>query len=52
MLTPEIIELCKQASVEQDVDRLLYLQHDNIPCLIESGLHVVAAKFRYSTPCG
>jgi hypothetical protein len=24
MLTPEIIELCKQASVEQDVDRLLY----------------------------
>jgi len=25
MLTPEIIELCKQASVEQDVDKLLYL---------------------------
>jgi hypothetical protein len=24
MLTPEIIELCKQASVEPDVDRLLY----------------------------
>ena len=24
MLTPEIIELCKQASVEQDLDRLLY----------------------------
>ncbi len=24
MLTPEIIELCKQASVEQDADRLLY----------------------------
>jgi len=24
MLTPEIIELCKQASVEQDIDRLLY----------------------------
>jgi len=24
MLTPEIIELCKQASVEQDVDKLLY----------------------------
>jgi hypothetical protein len=25
MLTPEIVELCKQASVEQDGDRLLYL---------------------------
>jgi hypothetical protein len=25
MLTPEIIELCKQASVEQDVGRLLSL---------------------------
>jgi len=25
MLTPEIIELCKQASVEQDIGRLLYL---------------------------
>jgi len=25
MLTPEIIELCKQASVEQDLGRLLYL---------------------------
>jgi hypothetical protein len=25
MLTPEIIELCKQASVEQDVGRLLHL---------------------------
>jgi hypothetical protein len=25
MLTPEIIELCKQASVEQDVGKLLYL---------------------------
>jgi hypothetical protein len=24
MFTPEIIELCKQASVEQDLDRLLY----------------------------
>jgi len=24
MLTPEIIELCKQASVEHDLDRLLY----------------------------
>ena len=24
MLTPEIIELCKQASVEQEADRLLY----------------------------
>jgi hypothetical protein len=24
MLTPEIVELCKQASVEQDLDRLLY----------------------------
>jgi hypothetical protein len=25
MLTPEVIELCKQASVEQDVGRLLHL---------------------------
>ena len=25
MLTPEIIELCEQASVEQDVGRLLHL---------------------------
>jgi hypothetical protein len=25
MLTPEILELCKQVSVEQDLDRLLYL---------------------------
>jgi hypothetical protein len=25
MLTPEIAELCKQASVEQNVDRHLYL---------------------------
>jgi hypothetical protein len=25
MLTSEIMELCKQASVEQDLDRLLYL---------------------------
>jgi hypothetical protein len=24
MLTPEIMELCKQASVEQDADRLLH----------------------------
>jgi hypothetical protein len=24
MLTPEVIELCKQASVEQDADRLLH----------------------------
>jgi hypothetical protein len=24
MLTPEILELCKQASVEEDLDRLLY----------------------------
>jgi hypothetical protein len=24
MLTPEIVELCKQASVEEDLDRLLY----------------------------
>jgi hypothetical protein len=24
MLTPEIAELCKQASVEEDLDRLLY----------------------------
>jgi hypothetical protein len=24
MLAPEIVELCKQASVEQDTDRLLY----------------------------
>jgi hypothetical protein len=24
MLAPEIVELCKQASVEQDLDRLLY----------------------------
>jgi hypothetical protein len=25
MLTPEVVELCQQASVEQDIDRLLYL---------------------------
>ena len=25
MLTPEIVELCQQASVEQNIDRLLYL---------------------------
>ena len=24
MLAPEVVELCKQASVEQDADRLLY----------------------------
>jgi len=24
MLAPEIVELCKQASVEEDLDRLLY----------------------------
>ena len=24
MLTPELLELCKQASVEEDLDRLLY----------------------------
>ena len=28
MLTPEIIELCKQASVEQDVGRLLSLVNE------------------------